>query len=127
MKKYILLLLASCSVSFAQDLKCSDFKTGRFRYADSSTVITRTETHQTEVNPDKGYEIYGYIDWISECEYVLTWGKKTYVNPPKTKERNMAGEEIHVKIIKIEGNTMTYSAKFDGIEVTGDLIKIIDN
>ena len=32
-----------------------------------------------------------------------------------------------VKILKIEGNIMTYSSTFEGIELKGDLQKILDN
>jgi hypothetical protein len=50
------------------------------------------------------------------------------VNPnPKMPKGNMTGKELPVKILKIEGNIMTYSSTFEGIELKGDLQKILDN
>ncbi len=131
MSKYILpFMLLSAAFGFSQDLNCNDFKTGQFRYTDpdfSTVIVTRDDKLQIERYQDTGEELHLYIDWTSECEYVLTFKKAVYVTPPKTKQKNMTGEEMFIKIVKIEGNKMTYSATFKGTEIKGDLIKILDN
>lgn len=130
MLKYIVtFFLISSSIAFSQDLDCTDFRTGEFRYTDpnlSGIIVIRTEKLQIERYEETGEEMHLYIDWISECEYTLTI--KKIVNPnSKMPKANMTGKELPVKILKIEGNIMTFSSTFEGIELKGDLQKILDN
>lgn len=130
MLKYLVtFFLISSIYGFSQNLDCSDFRTGEFRYTDpnlSGVIVIRTEKLQIERFQETGEEVHLYIDWISECEYTLTF--KKIINPsPKRDKTNMTGKEMPVKILKIEGNIMTYSTKFEGMELEGDLEKILDN
>lgn len=130
MLKYIVtFFLISSSIAFSQDLDCTDFRTGEFRYTDpnlSGIIVIRTEKLQIERYEETGEEVHLYIDWISECEYILTY--KKIINPStKRLKKNMTGKEMPVKILKIEGNVMTYFTKFEGMELRGDLQKILDN
>ena len=129
LKHLVVFFLISCTYGFSQDLDCTDFRTGEFRYTDpnlSGVIVIRTEKLQIERYEETGEEMHLYIDWISECEYTLTI--KKIVNPnPKRPKTNMTGKELPVKILKIEGNIMTFSSTFEGIELKGDLQKILDN
>ena len=130
MLKYLVtFFLISSTYGFSQDLDCTDFRTGEFRYTDpnlSGIIVIRTEKLQIERYEETGEEVHLYIDWISECEYTLTY--KKIINPStKRLKKNMTGKEMPVKILKIEGNVMTYFTKFEGMELTGDLQKILDN
>lgn len=129
LKYLVVFFLISSTYGFSQDLDCTDFRTGEFRYTDpnlSGIIVIRTEKLQIERYEETGEEMHLYIDWISECEYTLTI--KKIVNPnPKRPKTNMTGKELPVKILKIEGNIMTYSSTFEGIELKGDLQKILDN
>ncbi|GEC77287.1 hypothetical protein [Flavobacterium aquatile] len=130
MLKYLVtFFLIASSIAFSQDLDCTDFRTGEFRYTDpnlSGIIVIRTEKLQIERYEETGEEVHLYIDWISECEYTLTY--KKIINPStKRLKKNMTGKEMPVKILKIEGNVMTYFTKFEGMELTGDLQKILDN
>lgn len=130
MLKYLVtLFLISSTFGFSQNLDCTDFRTGEFRYTDpnfADIIVIRTEKIQIERYEKTGEEVHLYIDWISECDYILTY--KKVVNPDaKRVRKNMTGKELRVKILKIEGNIMTYSSTFEGIELKGDLQKILDN
>ena len=129
LKYLVVFFLISSAYGFSQDLDCTDFRTGEFRYTDpnlSGIIVIRTEKLQIERYEETGEEMHLYIDWISECEYTLTI--KKIVNPnSKMPKANMTGKELPVKILKIEGNIMTFSSTFEGIELKGDLQKILDN
>ena len=130
MHKYLFaLFLFSSTFGFSQNLDCSDFRTGEFRYTDpnfSDVIVIRTEKLQIERFQKTGEEVHLYIDWISECEYTLTF-KKVVNADSKIATKNMTGKELPVKILKIEGNIMSFSSSFEGIEFKGDLEKILDN
>lgn len=128
-KYLVVFFLFTSSFGFSQNLDCTDFRTGEFRYTDSNLsgiIVIRTEKLQIERYEETGEEVHLYIDWISDCEYTLTY--KKIINPSsKRLKKNMTGKELPVKILKIEGNVMTYFTKFEGIEIKGDLVKILDN
>ncbi len=130
MLKYLVtFFLVASTFGFSQNLDCSDFRTGEFRYTDpnfSDVIVIRTEKLQIERFQETGEEVHLYIDWISECEYTLTFKKVLNANSEMA-TKNMTGKELPVKILKIEGNIMSFSSSFEGIEFKGDLEKILDN
>lgn len=130
MLKYLFaLFLFSSTFGFSQNLDCSDFRTGEFRYTDpnfSEVIVIRTEKLQIERFENTGEEAHLYIDWISDCEYTLTFKKAVNPSLERSKE-NITGKEFKVKILKIEGNIMTFNSIFEGVEYKGELMKLIDN
>lgn len=61
--------------SCTQQKSCSDFKTGEFRYTDKKlpVKIIRTNSIQIESDLKTNTIIKSKIEWLSECEYVLTY------------------------------------------------------
>lgn len=79
---------------------CEKFKTGIYKYTNiiySDTKIKRKRTVQREISK-KDKQIY-YIEWISDCHYVLTYKKMTQ---PRLK--HLIGKKIDVEIIDILSN-----------------------
>jgi len=75
MKHLLLAILFLLNISAFAQINCGHFKTGTFGYTApyfKDTVITRTETTQTESDLRTGLIISGTIEWISDCTYVLT-------------------------------------------------------
>jgi len=75
MKHLLLATLFLLNISAFAQINCGHFKTGTFGYTDpyfKDTVITRTETTQTESDLRTGLIISGTIEWISDCTYILT-------------------------------------------------------
>lgn len=114
--------------SFSQELTCTDFRIGDFYYQNSKKVIVhRTEKLQIERYEETGEELHSYIDWISDCEYVLTFKKFLDSDKKSIKKKGFLGKDLNVKIIKTEETKMTYYSVFEGIELKDEMIKILDN
>ncbi|WP_353778458.1 hypothetical protein [Winogradskyella sp. 3972H.M.0a.05] len=110
-------------ISYAQERNCSDFKTGQFKYVDErlKEIITRTDSMQIEINPDNQAEIHTTIEWVSECEYVLTYTK--IINWPENVS-DVIGRKIYCTIMETKGNWVKVYTK--GVSADGpvELIKI---
>jgi len=99
----LLLLFAMTS----QSQNCSDFRTGLFKLSDDvfgKTIISRTETEQTETNKDHDVKMVYSINWTSKCSYELRpkkllKGDPIYFGNP--------GDVIMAEIIKADDNTFT--------------------
>lgn len=89
---------------YSQDRKCLDFKVGKFKYTNSlykSWIVIRNETEQIETDSEKQIELRASINWISDCEYVLTYTKfNGSIN------HSIVGEKIVVKMIKIKNESV---------------------
>ena len=101
--------------SFTQTKKCSEFKTGKFKYLEKNRIekIVRTENLQIEINPKTGVEIHTKIKWKSDCEYVMTYEK--ILNYSKDTS-HVIGKKIFVEILETDGNKMRVRAKSDTID-----------
>ena len=112
----IILLISFNSIS--QEKQCSSFRIGEFRYVkeDMPERIIRNDTLQIEINPLDKVEIYSSIDWISECEYTLTYEK--IVNYPGDVS-DLIGKKINVTIIETKHNWYKVYAK--GIFYEGEI------
>ncbi len=143
MNKTIALLLSLAffgQVSKAQNLKCSDFKTGTFLLPKNDLVpfsfrIVRTDTRQTEQAfdvPDSLVNVvsteihYETIRWTGECSYVLIYDSGKMELDPFMVQTNAAGG-LAVKINSIGQVCASYEAIgiVDGekIVMTGKLCK----
>lgn len=89
--------------SFAQKADCEEMKTGIFVYTDikPNVVIKRTDNQQIEINKASGLEIHSSIEWISDCEYVLTF--EEVKNHPRDVS-NAMGNQLNYKILSVLGN-----------------------
>ncbi len=119
------LLLLSIFISFnacTTESKCTDFKTGTFEYLHpnfSEWTVIRTATTQTETSSKSGVEIQSSIEWISDCEYVLTYKKMKNTN-----FTDLIGSEIHVNILETNRNKYKCHTINNGIELDLEMIKI---
>ncbi len=119
--KYFFLLLSltifSCS---AQKKDCSKFKTGTFKYPsnDSSFVITRNDSIQIEFNEKTNLKMVGDIEWLSDCQYTLTYIE---VNNPKAK--SLVGVKFTVDITSTSEDSYKYHAYNNDKEINGEIIK----
>lgn len=116
----IALLLLNFS-GFAQERKCSDFKTGVFHYSKpeyKKYKVVRTKTIQTETDTITGMAIEGSINWTSDCHYELIYTK---VSEPKYE--SLIGQKIIVQIVKIVGNTVLCTSEGFGLKLELEMVK----
>ena len=108
--------------TFAQN--CTDFKTGTFKYTAAEMkgiTIVRTATSQAETQDKTGATVSGPIEWISDCEYVMTCKKVTLKDM-----EHMLNKQIKVKITKTDGKKYTCTATMEGMEFDMEIIKTAD-
>ena len=117
-----LIIFTALFICCASEKKCSDFKTGNFKYLNPNLAdwkITRNDTLQIETNTANGLKVSGTIKWKSDCEYEMVYVKTNY---PKLQK--MIGQKVNVKIISIKNDTITYQATSDTIKKESKMIKI---
>lgn len=115
-----LIFLINLSI-FAQEKKCSDFKTGTFKYSKEEYKKYKVERHnsiQIETDTITGVKMEGSISWKSDCEYELIYTK---VSEPKYAKA--IGQKLKVEIIKITGNTVLCKTEGGGITLETEMIK----
>jgi hypothetical protein len=112
MKNLALLISLVFGFTYGQEKNCSEFKTGKFEYVSEEypEQIVRNDTIQIEINPISKIEIYSTIEWVSECEYILTY--KKVLNSPLD-ESEYIGKQIYVEIIETKGNKYKVHASSD--------------
>lgn len=106
---------------FAQEKKCSDFKTGNFKYSKEEYKrykVVRYDSTQIETDTITGVKMEGSISWKSDCEYELIYTK---VSEPKYAKA--IGQKLKVEIIKITGNTVLCRTEGGGITLEIEMIK----
>lgn len=113
-----LLLLFSC---YNVERKCSDFKTGKFKFEyevngfKKTTVFERKDS--IEIETFEGKTDTATIRWVNDCEYVIQ----------KKHPKNMAEEKaIQMKILTTTANSYTFEFGMVGSDVkqTGTVTKI---
>jgi len=101
---------------------CSMAHDGTFTYTDDEgkevVVVIKGDSHM-EYHNEKAYTVEAKIKWLSDCEYTSTMVKETI--PAVTIP---AGTVMHVKIDKIDGNFIYYTAKVVGQTFSGSMKKI---
>lgn len=120
--KFIFGLLFLITFSaFAQEKKCSDFKTGTFKYSKEEYKKYKVERYssiQIETDTITGVKMEGSINWKSDCEYELTYTK---VSEPKYAKA--LGQKLKVEIIKITGNTVLCKTEGGGLTLEIEMTK----
>ena len=112
------LLLFSC---YNVERKCSDFKTGKFKFEyevngdKKTTVFERKDS--IEIETFEGKSDTATIRWVNDCEYVIQ----------KKHPKNMAEEKaIQMKILTTTANSYTFEFGMVGSDAkqTGTVIKL---
>ena len=112
------LLLFSC---YNVERKCSDFKTGKFKFeyevngVKKTTVFERNDS--IEIETFEGKTDTATIRWVNDCEYVIQ----------KKHPKNMAEEKaIQMKILTTTANSYTIEFGMVGSDAkqTGTVIKL---
>ncbi len=99
-------------ISYAQDLKCADFQDGQFLIlADSiypkSSRYLRKGTRQIEWS-EPGDSIYINVEYIDDCNWILTYDTKLNELDEIEKFINASGG-MHLETIEIRGDTLFYN------------------
>ncbi|WP_264536875.1 hypothetical protein [Flavobacterium sp. N1736] len=118
---FLLFLLIKVS-SYSQEKKCSDFKNGTFKYknpAYKNFIVIRNGNLQTEEDKSRKLLLEGSVQWVSECQYILTYTK---INLPTLK--NLIGQKVFVTINKIENNKINCLSKMNDKSLDLEMIKI---
>jgi hypothetical protein len=87
--------------------------------SNSSSIITRNDSIQIEVNNKENKKIIGSIKWLSDCKYNLTY--KEVSNDSSDKR---IGVTIEVDIIEVLNEKYKYRAHNSLNSITGWMIKI---
>jgi hypothetical protein len=102
----VLLLLTSC---FEQERKCTDFKTGKFRFEheiDGKKKVTLFErTDHLEIETFEGKTDTSTVRWLNDCEYIL---QKVHAKSAAEKKA------VHMKILTTKGNSYTFEFSLVG-------------
>lgn len=121
---FICLLLIAFACSFTPNGDCNIMHNGRFKYmADNEEVIvTIHDSSFMESYNDGKYFIKAQLDWLNDCEYNLVITK---VNAPGT--MYSTGDEVNVKINRVEGNNIFYTATVKRVSWDGKFTKLPDS
>ncbi|MFD1614062.1 hypothetical protein [Gelatiniphilus marinus] len=116
MKNHIFVILIMLSFNFyGQEKICSNFKTGKFQYADlkyKDWKISRNDSIQIELNTKTRLKLYNSIVWKSDCEFVLTCYKALNTNVPE----DFVGKIFHIEITETFNNGYYCIAKNKDID-----------
>jgi|GEM_PF-3404496 len=121
---FFCILLFFNFAAFAQsEADCLKFHTGTFKFPDprfQTIEVKRSENWQSETDTAKDSEIAGNIEWISPCQYMLT-----FKTQKKANAEQLIGKKITTEIIEVKGNECKIRIILDGappIETT--MIKV---
>jgi hypothetical protein len=123
-KVFTCLLLAIVTfTSFMPSGDCGIMHNGRFKYmADNEEVlVTINDSSFTETYNGGKHFVKAQIEWINECEYTIVITK---VNAPGMMYK--PGDEINVRINRVEGKNVFYTATINRVSWEGKFTKIED-
>ena len=102
--------------------RCTDFKTGTFKFLKpgyEQFTIVRTENEQTEIDSVSGLRITGDVNWTSDCKYTVTFTK---VSDPKYE--SVIGTKTDVQILAIFDDRLTCKTQGLGGTMEVEMVKI---
>lgn len=104
-----------------KQIDCSDFKIGTFNYELLPAAYSiRDEKKQFGYSPD-GLIFESDVEWISECEFVLT-----FVKSNKEQQTYKVGDKTRVVINSVNGDCYTFIAYKNGKEYPpGEMCKVV--
>lgn len=107
-------------LSFSQNANdCKVLKNGRFKYLDAedtSAYIVITGNDHTEYHANGKYYIKSKLNWISNCEYIMTMTEITIPDFPFH-----PGDKMRVVIVKVKGDIIYYTATVSDRKWSGRL------
>ena len=120
-------------ISIAQDLSCSDFKSGIFVLSSENVSpfnykVIRNDSSQIEIELDSESEKISYqiIEWIDDCNYIMKFDDSKMELDYTHKLINELGGML-IKKEKIERNCFFYQSSIKGngidIKVNGKICK----
>jgi len=123
----LLLLLAMAVMGFTtshDNNTCSIMHNGKFKYTSDNeeVIVTIQDSSFTESYQGGKYFIKAQLEWLSDCEYAIVITK---VNAPGM--MYATGDEINVKINRVEGKNIFYTATVKRVSWEGKFTKIDDN
>jgi hypothetical protein len=122
----ILIVLFISATSYAQDLDCSKFRTGHYRYVDqdyAELLTVRTDSIQTDSYPaPMNFIATSRVKWLSDCTYEFEYFKFN-----DEKFSSLIGTKYVIEIIAIKGDTISCQ-KADDIKfkTAMDMVKVKD-
>ena len=117
----LLLAIFIPAFAFAQSKDCKLMHQGKFKYmADQEEVIVEIrDSIMTEYHNGGKYTIKTRISWLNECEYNITILKVTV--PAFALG---TGDEVNVKINRVEGKEIFYTLTVKAVSWQGKFIKL---
>lgn len=123
MRKTLLFIFCMLSfVVFSQEEKCKDYKIGNFTYTHPSYknwMVKRSTTEQVETDVENKIQLKASVDWISDCEYILT-----YSSINDSKDYPIIGQKINVKIVSTKSDRIVCISKGLGIELELEMLLV---
>nr|WP_321223502.1 hypothetical protein [uncultured Psychroserpens sp.] len=121
----LIVILASAN-SFAQNIDCSSFKTGHFKYLDKSyadLLTIRTDSSQIDTYSEtSNFEATSRLKWLSNCRYEFEYYK---VNDAKFQP--LIGTKYTIQITAIKGDTIVCRKVVNNkLQVSMQMVKIKD-
>lgn len=115
------LLLVTNLYAFKPAGDCSIMHNGKFKYmaGTEEVMVTINDSSFTENYKDGKSYVKAQINWLSECEYNIIIIK---VNAPDIKYNT--GDEINVKINRVEGLNIYYTATVKRVSWDGMFTKL---
>jgi len=118
---FLLVMLTSCFE--VPERRCSDFKTGTFKFemevngVKKSTTFVRTENQ--EIDFFEGKSDTSSVRWINDCEYIIQ-----KINPKNRAEK----KAVSLKILSTTANSYTFEFNVVGSaeKQTGTVVKLKD-
>ncbi|MEA9414025.1 MULTISPECIES: hypothetical protein [unclassified Flavobacterium] len=121
MKETILLIILLINLNtYSQEKKCSDYKVGKFTYTNpiyKNWKILRNETEQIETDKVNKIELRASINWVSACEYILTYTKFN-----DSENHSIVGQKINVKIIKVGNESVICESEGLGAKLELEMV-----
>jgi hypothetical protein len=121
MKKAIFLIFLLLNVNiYSQEKKCSDYKIGKFTYTNplyKNWKVLRNETEQIETDKVNKIELRASIDWVTDCEYILTYTKFN-----NSENHPIVGQKINVKIIKVRDESVICESESLGAKLELEMV-----
>ena len=111
------LLIFFTGNAFSQDLKCSQFKNGKFMIVDAeagNSYITRNGNLQTETGDGSELELLFDVVWLDECTYTLK--VKEILNNPNNIPIPME-MVLTVEIVEVKENSYIQISTSDMFEM----------
>lgn len=121
-KLTILFFIAFNFCTYSQEKKCSDFRTGTFIYSNplyKNWKVVRSDNEQIEIDDVEKIKLQASVDWISDCEYNLTYTKFN-----DSDDSPIIGKKINVKIIKVGKNSVV--CKSEGLSAILELEMLLN-